>query len=160
MFDVAATTDWFLDRAAVAAKLDPEVRKALSKFGAFVRQRSRTSLKYGTGVSAPGATPTVHRAQTKAKTSKKTGKVTVQQVSPLRELIFFAFDPATESVVIGPTVGGSASGAPEALEHGGTSTYVRDGKTLVAHYAPRPFVRPAFDQEVEHAADLFKDLIR
>jgi hypothetical protein len=160
VLDAHATTQWFFDRAEVAARIDPEVRKAFSKFGAFVRQRARTSLKYGDRSSAPGQVPTVHRTQTRRKTSKKTGKATVQRVSPLRELIFFAFDPIKDSVVIGPTLGGPNSGAPEAMEHGGVNRFVSNGEVRVAHYAARPFMAPAFAAEGEKVPDLFKDLIR
>jgi hypothetical protein len=134
--DAKAVTAWFFDRADVAGRLDPAVKKALSRFGAFVRQRARSSLRTRQAVSAPGSPPSSHEGT-------------------LKKLLYFAFDPAAESVVVGPARGGKATGAPETLEGGGAVT--ADGQTL--HYAPRPFMAPAFAAELPKAADGFKDLI-
>ena len=158
--NVAGFKNTFFDRAAVADKIPPAVRQALSKFGAFVRRRARTSLKYGPGRSGPGRVPVVHRSKGFTRRKKVKGAVTAQPASPLRELIFFGFDPARQSVVIGPAVGGSRTGAPAALEYGGASVVLRAGRRTVGRYAARPFMRPAFAAEMPGAGDDFKGLIR
>lgn len=142
----------FFDAAAVSKEADKASRKMLSKFGAFARRRMKSSLKYKSGKSAPGSPPNVHRTKgfTKAKRNRKTGATTKQAVSPLRELIYFALDPATDSVVVGPVKFGGAGGvAPGLLEKGGTGSFrdSRSGEVKRGVYAPRPFVKPAGEAE-------------
>ncbi len=127
MPDLKATQQWFFTSEKVKALIDPAVRKALSKFGAFVRQRAKTSIKTRKGTSRPGRPPFSH-------------------TGTLKKFIYFSFDPAHKSVVVGPTLAGPASGAPEALEHG-------TGRTRA-----RPFMTPAFDAESK--TDAFKDLVK
>jgi hypothetical protein len=92
---------FFLDRKPVIDALGKAVVKNLSKFGVFVRQAARSSIRKRKRPSAPGSPPSSH-------------------IGTLKRLIFFAFDPQTKSVVIGPeALGTSVSGAPEVLEHGG-----------------------------------------
>lgn len=144
MFGIDAAKGAFFDRAAVTDQLDPAIRKALSKFGAFVRTRAKSSLKYGKGTATSGKPPIVHRGgMTRTKANKKTGKVTTTAASPLRELLFFSYDASRKSVVIGPTLGGPATGAPEKLEAG-----------------DHPFMRPALAAEQAKGVAGFKDLIR
>lgn len=147
----------FFTVKAVRDQLDPAVRRALSKFGAFVRRRAKSSLKYKDGPAPPGQPPHVHRTTVftakKGKRPKK-GKPP-KPVSPLRELLFFSYDPRNKSVVIGPAIGGPKSGAPETLEEGGTAS--RDGKTVTI--APRPTMRPAFRIELDKVGGDFRAII-
>lgn len=102
--------------------------KALSKLGAFVQRRTKSSIRYAANVSKPGRPPRAirHTNFTREKTNKKTGTTTRQSTSPLRELIFFAYDQSTKSVVIGPAIFmSSRSGpgrVPRVLGEGGTVT--------------------------------------
>ena len=118
----------FFDRKKVVDATDRASRRVLSRFGAFVRQRARTSIRRRKGTSTPGSPPHSH-----------TGL--------LRRLIFFGYDTRRRSVVIGPTALNSASEAPELLEHGGTTTLTRGGKRVRARYRPRPFMGPALEAE-------------
>lgn len=131
----------FFDRTAVIEKLDPAVKRALSKFGAFVRQRSRTSIRDSKGTSKPGNPPFSH-------------------TKTLKRFILFGYDPGRKSVVIGPTLAGSASGAPEALEEGGTAVVVQKAKRRVVTIRPRPYMKPAFNAELARVGNNFKNLIR
>jgi hypothetical protein len=153
--DFAKMKSLFFDAKEIVEKLDPETRKALSRFGAFVRRRAKSSLRYGTGTSSAGQPPIVHRTQTRSKVNKK-GVVKVQVVSPLRELLFFKYDPASRSVVIGPELGGSKTGAPQALEEGGTA--VIDGTRTAVR--ARPFMRPAFAAEMGNVMGNFRNILR
>lgn len=119
----------FFDRAAVADRVDPAVRKAFSRFGAFVRRRAKSSIRKRKAVSEPGKPPSSH-------------------VGTLKKFILFSYDAAAKSVVVGPTLFGPKSGAPEALEHG--SAAVRK----------RPYMTPAFAAELPGVAGDFRDLIR
>jgi hypothetical protein len=118
----------FFDREVVQRAMSRTVAKALSRFGAFVRQRAKTSLRYREAPSSPGRPPSVHRSSNRRKTNRKTGLASVQRVSPLREFILFAYDPARESVVIGPakTNQRNAEGIdvpiPAVIEYGGAVT--------------------------------------
>ena len=105
--------EFFFDRAKVERMVDQKTRKALGRIGALVRQVARRSIRKRKAASAAGSPPSSH-----------TGK--------LRDNIFFAYDPSTTSVVIGPTPfngrsyvavpgGGSliAGAVPSVLERGG-----------------------------------------
>ena len=73
----------FFDRASVMSAADRATRRVLSKFGAYVRQTARTSIRKRKSISQPGQPPSSH-----------TGL--------LKRNIFFVFSPDTQSVVIGP----------------------------------------------------------
>ena len=131
-FDIETTKAFFFDRAAVERAVDNGTRRALSKFGAFVRQRARTSIRKRKATSKPGSPPSSHEGS-------------------LRRLILFAYDPGRKSVVIGPAL----------LEYGGTVARTgRDGNMRVLHYRPRPYMNPAFRAELPKAPLMFKDMIR
>jgi hypothetical protein len=144
----------FFDADAVLKEMDKVERKTLSRFGAFTRQRIKSSLKYQTGKSSPGKPPHVHKTRgfNRVKKDKKTGTSAKQPVSPLRELVYFAYDAATHSVVTGPVkFGGRGGVAPGLLEAGGPGTFkdAESGEIKRGVWAPRPFVKPAGDAEVQ-----------
>lgn len=134
----------FFDQAAVVGRVSAAVAQQLSKFGAFVMTRARQSIRTRKKVSEPGTPPT-----------NRTGK--------LKYGIFFAFDPATESVVMGPTkFGGTISNtALPALEYGGESVIYRGrGRTENVLIAPRPFMQPAFDSELRQLPSLLQNSVK
>lgn len=150
-FDLSGVKKAFFDRKAVTDVVDKELKKELSGFGARVWKRSKTSLKYGKQSSAPGQIPIIHAttAYTKVRRNKKTGKVSRQAASPLRELTFFYYDAPRKSVIIGPVP--KSSRGPrvlKAVEYGD------------AKHAARPWVRPAFQAELPSAKKGFKSLIK
>jgi hypothetical protein len=130
----AVTKDMFFDRAKVARAVDSGVRKVLSKFGAFVRTTARHSIRKRKAVSQPGHPPSSH-------------------VGTLKRLIFFGYDSARKSVVIGPTPFRGEAVVPELLEQDHTAGTVRRvrgkhrGKVVVMTYRARPYMGPAFEQE-------------
>lgn len=112
----------FFDRPLVLRSVDQLMRKALGQYGAFVRRSARKSIRTRKAVSKPGDPP-----------SNRTGL--------LKDFLFFAYDEATRSVIIGPAklnmtffnehrkpVKGTV---PEVLEYGGQITVLevqrRDG---------------------------------
>lgn len=161
----------FFDRAVVFGALSKARRKALSRIGAFVRQRARTSIRKRGGVSPPGGPPYSHEGL-------------------LRKHIYFAYDRVRESVVIGPSVNPPSPGrrtgptVPELLEYGGkipgdgseifVSTgpgrdakgrHTKGGRTRITldgtlNYKPRPFMGPAFAKEQPGFAQIWKDSVR
>jgi hypothetical protein len=151
----------FFDSKAITSKLDPAIKKALSRFGAITRQDAKKSLKYGDKPARAGQPPTVHRSRGFTRTKKSKGIAKQQPSSPLRELTFFAFNPTTESVVVGPAADSRSRGAiPAAIEEGGTSTAVIDGTRKVIRLAPHPWMGPAFEKQRPKSAELFAGLIR
>ena len=151
-FTLKELKDGFFDTNAVMSAAEKEYRKAAARFGAFTRRRMKSSLKYKPGESKPGQPPHVHRNTRNYTRPKKAkdGTTTRQQVSPLRELIFFAFDKETESVVIGPVkFGGQGGPVPGLLEQGGAGTFKasRSGERKRGVWSARPFVKPAGDAE-------------
>lgn len=131
----------FFDRTAVQQKVDKATRKVLSRFGAFVRQRAKTSIRKRKRISRPGQPPHSH-------------------VGLLRKFILFAYDAGRKSVVIGPTLTKDGSEAPRLLEHGGDTTLeTREGPKR-AHYRPRPFMGPAFEAEKPQLPALWKNSVR
>lgn len=150
----------FFDTKAVTDSVPPAIRKALSKVGAFTRQRVRSSLKYSDTSSLPGRPPNVHKSKNFTRKRKVKGATVQQASSPLRELIQFGYDAAERDVVIGPALGGSRSGAPETLEKGGTAVINAYGQRRMVHLSPRPYMLPGFVPERDKAAAEFKDLIR
>lgn len=139
--NLAQIKKMFFDRKSVLAATDKATRAALSRFGAFVRTRSRTSIRTKKGISPPGSPPYSHRGT-------------------LKKGILFSFDPERRSVVIGPTQMGRSGDGARVLEEGGTSRVpgVRGGRPLT--YQARPYMKPAFDAELPKAIQQFKGLIR
>jgi hypothetical protein len=151
MLKIEAAKKMFFDRAAVMKTADAGTRKVLSKFGAFVRTRSRTSIRKRKKASQPGQPPSSH-------------------VGLLKKFIFFGYDAAKKSVVIGPTLlNGTAGTVPETLEYGGNATILvrkrgstkksqRERKTITI--AKRPFMQPAFEKEKTKLPALWANSIR
>lgn len=133
----------FFDRKSVLDATDKATRAALSRFGAFVRTRSRTSIRTKKGISPPGSPPFSHRGT-------------------LKKGILFAYDPGRKSVVIGPTQMGRSGDGARVLEEGGTVRLPLGpgGKAVACAFRPRPYMQPAFQAELPRAVQQFKGLIR
>jgi len=140
---------FFFDRKAVTSRTDKATRKVLSKFGAYTRTRSRTSIRQRKGTSRPGQQPYSH-----------TGL--------LKDKIFFGYDPNKRSVVVGPEKLRKGKGeAPRLLEHGGkTTTRFFDskrkkyGKPRRVRVAKRPYMQPAFDTELKQLPPKWRDSVK
>lgn len=130
---------FFFDRAAVIRAVEPAKLKVLSKVGAFVRRRAQTSMRYRKKASKPGTPPSAH---------KNSGAL-------LRKLIYFGYDPQTDSVVVGP-VQARGGQAPRLNEFGGTLK--AKGKTFT--YPPRPFMAPALKAEEPKLPSYWSNTIR
>ena len=136
-------TKLFFDKKAVRDKVDAGTRRVLSKFGAFVRRTARGSIRKRKKPSPPGRPPSSH-------------------VGLLKKFIFFGYEPAKRSVVIGP-VRLSQQGrgeAPHLLEYGGTGTVQRKGKRSRAKIRARPFMAPAAEKEHPKLPAMWRDSVR
>jgi hypothetical protein len=100
----------FFDKPAILNSVDAGTRQFLSKFGAFVRTRARSSIRTRKTPSEPGTPPSSHEGT-------------------LKKYIYFGYDQNVRSVVIGPEKtnqvffngdGRPVTGTvPEVLERGG-----------------------------------------
>ena len=132
----------FFDVPRVRRAMDAATRRALGKAGAFIRRRAKTSIRKRKKVSQPGNPPHSHAGH-------------------LRRLIFFAYDPAGQTVVIGP-VPFRKGEAPRLLEFGGVTTR-RPGSAGRARrmvYRKRPFMGPAMEAEVPNLPGFFRNSVR
>jgi len=118
----------------------------LRRFGAFVRQTAKTSMRRRKKSSAPGQPPSAHAGH-------------------LRDLMYFAVAPDARNVVIGP-VAFHRGEVPRLLEEGGYATmtkYTRwsdEPYDVVVHIKPRPFMAPAFQSELAKLPPQWRDSIR
>lgn len=173
----------FFDTKLVERALGKARMEALSKAGAFVRKRARSSLRRRKKPSSPGSPPSVHSKDSVA--SLKT--------------ILFAWDSSIDGVIVGPVAlnqaNDMASGArttvPALHEHGGTAVILEErwvsttgrgatpwrrvdrrrrarlrpgwkheARRRRANYPKRPFMRPALAEEAKHFPDVFKNAFR
>jgi len=132
----------FFDTPRVLRAMDAATRRALSKAGAFIRQRAKTSIRKRKKVSQPGQPPSSHAGH-------------------LRRLIFFAYEPAGQTVVIGP-VPFRKGEAPSLLEFGGIAsrTSRRSGRTRRKVFRKRPFMGPAMEAEAPNLPGFFRNSVR
>lgn len=131
----------FFDRPAVMYAIDRAQRKVLSKFGAFVRQTAKTSIRKRKAVSEPGQPPSSH-----------TGL--------LKRNVFFVFSPQTRSVVIGPILLNKGTDAPRILEYGGTVVRKKHNQLVRMKYRARPYMGPAFEKEQSQLPALWRNSVR
>ncbi len=137
----------FFDRKAVTRRVDKATRRVLSRFGAFVRTAARSKIRTRKAVSTPGNPPSSH-------------------LGLLKRFIYFGYDPARETVVIGPMPlhGRGYGNALEALEYGGTFTRYTGGRRRKrryrAKYKARPFMGPAFEQEKPKLPQMWRDSVK
>lgn len=150
-----AKSMFFFDKEGKAnpilRSLDAATRNVLSRFGAFVRRTAKASIRKRKAISEPGNPPSSH-------------------VGLLRQFIYFGYDPAQRSVVIGPTrLNAKEESTPEHLEYGGTFVLCRDRvigmKTIVKagttlNYRARPFIRPAKEKELPKLPAMWRDSVK
>jgi hypothetical protein len=137
----------FLDRPAVERALGPRFAKAYRAWGATARRHAQRSIVIRPYASRPGQPPHGHTTGTVIRKSRSRGTVRIRRVSLLREHILFAYDTHTRSVVVGPVPLRGTVHPPsvQALEYGGPSVTLRDGRRHHVVIAPRPYMRPAAD---------------
>ncbi|MBI3866816.1 MAG: hypothetical protein HY290_33470 [Planctomycetia bacterium] len=123
----------FFDRRSVTNAVNRAELRTLSKFGAFVRTRARTSIRKRRKPSLPGNPPSSHSGL-------------------LKRFIFFFYDRLRHSVIVGPVkLNGTIGDAPAALEYGGRSQVWagrRHRRLLrIVMIRPRPYMQPALELE-------------
>jgi hypothetical protein len=103
MFTLSRDTKrWFFDREGVQQQLSRKAIAALTRIGGFIRTTARRSMRRKT--SGPPSKP---------------GTPPFARVGTLRDQLFFAYDPSTMSVIVGPVGLGKAE-VPALHEYGGS----------------------------------------
>jgi len=141
MIDINVKKMFFTSRAVLSAT-DRATRRVLSRFGAYVRRTAKSSIRKRKRISSPGKPPSSH-----------TGL--------LKRFIFFGYDRARRSVVIGParlTQGGRGD-APSLLEYGGTTALKTRGKRKRARFRARPYMGPAMEKERPKLPQMWRDSV-
>lgn len=136
-------TKFFFTSAAVIAATDKATRSVLSKFGSYVRRAAQQSIRKRKKSSAPGQAPSSHEGT-------------------LKRLVFFVWQPASRSVVVGPADLSSKPGdAPATLEKGGRIAVKRKGRpTKIATVQARPYMGPALQKRLPELPALWRNSIK
>ena len=82
----AKVTHLFFDKPGVVAMVERKERKALSRVGAFIRRRARSSIRRRKKVSQPGDPPSAH---------SRSATATLKNIQ-------FYYDKDAKSVIVGP----------------------------------------------------------
>ncbi|TVQ33878.1 MAG: hypothetical protein EA376_01200 [Phycisphaeraceae bacterium] len=140
----------FLDRPKVRRAVNRAKLRALSRAGAFIRQRARTSIRRRRGSSPPGSPPHSHEGS-------------------LRRLILFGYDRASDSVVVGPARLNKPGEAPSVLEFGGRTRVERrrtrrgGGRVIESkrvRIEARPYMGPALQKELPNIPKAWANSVR
>lgn len=168
----------FFDSRKVERALDPVKRQFLARSGALARLNMKKLLSKSAG---PRWLFTKAGRQRLARMTKQQrqrwfarirkplpGQPPLRRIGTLQKRVFFALDPATESVVIGPEVFSTAVGdknVPRLLEIGGQATrFLRDRKTRRrrmrrVRYRRHPYLDPSLEQTRPRLPDLWRQSI-
>ena len=142
---------FFFDRQIVISAVGVATAKNMSRAGAFIQRAARSSLRRRKSASAPGQPPSVH---------------TNDRVATLKN-IWFTFNPANTSVVVGPLklgssrlVGSDQPTVPALHEFGGVAVVGNGNRRRRARYAARPFMGPAMIKELPKFEGLWADSVK
>ena len=136
---------YFFDTALVMRKVREGTKSPLAKMGAFVRRTAKGLIRKAKKPAKPGNPPHSH-------------------VGTLKELIYFAYDERSESVVIGPQIFRRARRAvgspavPHLLEFGGEATHWQSGKRV--RYRQFPYMKPSLDRNIDKFASQLAGAVR
>lgn len=147
----------FFDRKPVQRMINKKQLRVFGKFGAFVRNAARWSIR-----KAPKAGDTwksIGGQQVLWRETSKPGEPPYSRTGLLKDNIFYAYDPASRSVVIGPVrLSRSKINVPEVLEYGGRSIAYdyAEKKHKSVYVEARPYMRPAFEKGKDKLDVLWK----
>ncbi len=145
----------FFHQDSVKGKIAAFEQKVLSKFGAFTRQRIKTSIVKAPKVDVATGQVTRKRKGLELRDAvSRPGNPPYSHEGSYRRLIFFGHDAAAHSVVVGP-VKFKEGNVPLLLEGGGPSV-TRKGKRVF--YRPHPHIQPAGDEEVRRFPQTLRSL--
>lgn len=145
-FKIDKAKGLFFDSKPVLDATTRAERRVLSRFGAFVRTRARTSIRSRKRSSAPGSPPSSHTGM-------------------LKKFILFFYEMARRSVVIGPAkLNAQGVNVPQVLEEGGTAQVIKgpasNRRRKNIEVKARPYMGPAFNAELPKVPSLWADQIK
>ena len=145
---------FFFDRLRVVAAADRTTLRYMNRAGSFVRITSQRSMRKARRMKLAEMPPDMRRLwHIRREMAKRTGEPMPRlplagskpgeaprvRVGLLKQHIYYAYDPSSRSVVIGP-VGFRGSRVPSVLEYGGQTA----GSTVpTVTIKPRPYMAPA-----------------
>ncbi len=170
----ATVGKWFFDRHRVLLQTTRKEAAILSKAGAFVRRRARSSIRQARRKRLAELNEQERAAYDQAVVnaaiagrpkpkiwwfaSSQPGEPPRSIFGLLRDHIYFVYDPARRSVVVGPAeLNGTGGEAPAVLEFGGSVTNRRNRRSTIA---PRPYMRPALEAETDNFPELFRNYLQ
>ena len=128
-----AAKAFFLDSPRIEALLDAATRKNLMHAGGKVRTIARRSMRYVTAAKEQERLIRLGlRKRLNDPQASRPGEPP-RAIRPhpwIREHLLFAYDPASQVVVVGPVGFAAGSGAPAILEHGGR-TRIRNKRRIL-----------------------------
>jgi hypothetical protein len=148
---------FFFDRDKVIRDLDQRTHIGLSKFGAHVRQAVRSTLRKARMKKLSEMSKDERRlwkirveyakrnGRPKPKrplASSKPGEPPRMVLGYIRKFLYFAYEKAKRTVVIGPALINSPTGAPATLEKGGVARV----RGRLVRIAPRPYMAPMWQE--------------
>lgn len=159
----ARIKDLFFDSDLVLQTLGEQERTELSRFGYLVMRDARQSIRAPRQKSLASMTSQERHAwylrshfaaqrgrkARRPAAASKPGEPPRNQSGLLKNFIFFTYERARRSVVIGPArLAGTRTDPPppRILEEGGP---IRNQFGQPARIRPRPYMRPAFDRQIE-----------
>lgn len=160
----------FFDRPAVENAVGKASASVLSGGGALVRQIARRSMRPAAQKKISELTPKERERWLMMQAIFKRKGLNPRKVRrPLRhskpgepprtirgdikKFLFFAFDAASKTVLVGPALLNSPTGAPHTLEYGGTAQI--GDRTITIK--PRPYMAPAVATALPKLHQLWKD---
>lgn len=167
----AKLMDRFIDRPAIDRAIRRSKKQPLVKGGAFIRRAARSSIKKVARPKKGFSKNKAVRARQQSRLRDPSPAGTPpksRSTEPNLRTIFFVWDPAVESVVVGPVVLANRSTdrpAGDIHEHGGRAVIkIRNGrrgkvKRIRANYKPRPFMGPALQETIPKVPQLTKNFI-
>ena len=161
---IRGTEASFFDSEKVIRLAQRGTIRSLSRCGAYVRTESKSSIRYAQKSATPGQPPRAKRGGMSRTTTKKDGSTKTRSVSPLKELIYFAYDPVGKSVVVGPqdfkNRATKTYRVPTVLESGGSVTArTPTGRVVSRRYAGNPFMAPALRRVQAKFPSFFNNLL-
>lgn len=143
---IKINTRTFFNNRKVLRLLDKKTHGALRRFGAYVRTAAKKSIKQ---VSKKG-------------TPSKPGQPPKSRRGLLKSFIFYGFDLAKRSVVVGPQkIYGLKGKTPSVLEYGGGVRHKsKKGCVSNAKVSARPYMGPAFEKGKKKLSSLWANNVQ
>lgn len=142
----------FFDRRPVISALERKWITVMAKTGAFCRTTMQRMMRHKDGPSKPGKPPNAHRDHN-------------GNDGTLRRLIEFGYDKNEKALVVGPhridspTIPLDGKTVPQLHNEGGLAFInTFGGGSVLADFAPRPFVDPAKQKTFDKLAKLIKTI--